>query len=288
MRLKKLLVSTLPISGLLFCSSLYASEGGGSNYLPGFYGDFAMAVMPKAGTYFYNFFAAYRDRTGDTATILEMPGVEQVSDTRFFGGRYFAGIFPGLVATWDNNGAINHSRFGIGDAYLLPVGLSWEFGAVTVSAFEGLIAPTGYYQKGDVNPGRNIWTFDHNLMFTASLPGRNEFSFTLGYMNNLENRATHYTSGDEVHVDYLFGHYLDDNLALGVVGSHYKQVTKDRVRNDTIIMPLSQASTIGLAVMFAPKLAGRDVTLSLKWLQEFNVTGRMPQDYLVFRALFAF
>ena len=40
---------------LCFPLELKATESGGSNYLPGFYGDFMMAVMPEQGFFFNNF-----------------------------------------------------------------------------------------------------------------------------------------------------------------------------------------------------------------------------------------
>ena len=50
-----------------------ATEDGSSNYLPGFYGDFAMGILPEKGVYFSNFMAAYQDKTGKTATFLDLP-----------------------------------------------------------------------------------------------------------------------------------------------------------------------------------------------------------------------
>ena len=254
-------ILALVANGLLLNHSALASEGGGSNYIPGFYGDFAMAILPQTGTYFYNFFNAYRGRTGDTSTLLEMPGVEHVSDTWIFGGRYFAGFFPALMGVWDHSDDSSRSRVGLGDFYLLPAGLSWNWGEITATAFEGIIAPTGYYQNGAINPGRNIWTFDHNLMLTWSLPAQNELSVTFGFMNNLENHATHYRSGDEFHFDYSLGHYLADGLALGIVGSYYKQVTADHALTSLENIPYSEASTIGPAVLFTPRI-GNETAIS--------------------------
>ncbi|MDD2761828.1 MAG: transporter [Methylomonas sp.] len=276
------------LAGLLFYKPLSATEGGGSNYLPGFYGDFGMAVMPDAGTYFYNFLTAYRSRDGHTTTLLEMPSIEQITDFEVLGGRYFAGFFPAFYGIWDSSGPNNHGRMGVGDAYLMPGGLGWKFDKFSIAVFEGIVAPTGYYEIDGFNIGRNVWTFDHNLLFTASLPGGNEFNFTLGLMNNTENPATHYSSGDELHFDYFLGHYFDNGLGVGVGGSHYRQLNADRSPDGTANNPYSAASTIGLGVMYVPKIAERDVMFSLKWLHEFDVTGRLPNDYLILRTFVPF
>ncbi|MCX7088590.1 MAG: transporter [Methylococcales bacterium] len=272
---------------LLFVSmQLPATESGGSNYLPGFYGDFAMAVMPDKGTFFNNFIAAYQDVQGKTGTLLEMPGILHVTGQQLFGGNYIVGIYPGVVAATDHT--TNRNRFGLGDAYLIPFALNWQWGDLTALVFEGIVAPTGYYDKNALSAGRNIWTFDHNLSLTWQLPLNNELSLTIGYMNNLKNPATDYLSGDELHVDYLVGHSLHPTLAIGVTGSYYQQTSADHAPASILATERAEASTIGPVIMFTPHIIDRDVTLSLKWLHEFNIQGRDAQDYLVSRVFFAF
>lgn len=265
-----------------------ATEAGGSNYLPGFYGDFAMAVMPDKGTFFNNFFAAYQDSSGQTGTILEMPGILHVTGHKLFGGNFLVGLYPGLVATRDNSSGTGHNRFGLGDAYLIPLALNWQWENLTALAFEGIVAPTGYYENGALNAGRNIWTFDHVLALTWKLPANNELSITLGYMNNLENSATHYQSGDEFHFDYLLGHYFTPEFGLGLTGSHYRQTTADHAPSAALASVYSEASTLGPVVMYTPKIGDREVTMSVKWLTEFDVKGRAAQEYLVWRVFMAF
>jgi hypothetical protein len=269
-------------------SGARASEGGGSNYLPGFYGDFAMAVMPDQGTFLNNFFAAYRDGAGNTPGFVEMPGILHVTPYRFLGARYLVGLYPGLMGLLDRSGDDQHGRVGLGDFYVIPAALNWRWEKFAILAYEGIVAPTGRYQKGELNSGRNVWTFDHILSLSWTLPAGNELSVTLGYMNNLENSATHYRSGDEFHLDYLLGHYFRDDLALGIAGSVYQQVTSDRAGTSLTVAPDSEAATIGPTLMYTPHWGGRDVTLSLKWLHEFNVKGRPAGDYLVWRAFVEF
>ena len=273
---------------VLFSSCTLATEGGGSNYLPGFYGDFAMAVMPAAGTYFTNFMTAYQDKTSKTGTLIELPSIVQVTGYQVLGGYYSAGIYPGIAITKDHGGSHHQDRLGAADAYLMPVAIYWQWSNLTALFYEGIIAPTGNYQKNGLSTGRNIWTFDHILSLSWQLPGDNELSTTLGYMNNLKNQATGYGSGDELHFDYNFGHYFSPSLGLGVAGSYYRQVTADHAPADILTTTLSEASSIGPVLMLTPYWLERDVTFSLKWLHEYNVQGRMAQDYLVCRVVFAF
>ena len=271
----------------VLCFSLWqavsASEGGGSNYLPGFYGDFAVAVFPDKGTFFNNFFATYLDTSGEVGAALEMPGIIHVTEWDIFGGRYLLGAYPAVMGAWDHSGKDNVGRFGLADFYLVPFGLNWKWPDVTVLAFEGIVAPTGYYQKGEINPARNVWTFDHIAAVTWNLPAHNELNLVFGYMNNLENHSTGYKSGDEFHFDYTVAHYLRDSFAIGVTGSYYRQMTADSAPPDTYLYPRVEASTIGPAFMFIPKWGGREVTLSFKWMHEFDVTGRPAFDYWISR-----
>ncbi|MGD0962178.1 MAG: transporter [Methylomonas sp.] len=266
-----------------------ATENGGSNYLPGFYGDFQMAVMPKEkGFYLSQMFSAYQDPKSVTGNLLELPGIMYVTDTRIFGANYAVGVWPALQAIKDNTLANNRVRVAFGDPYFMPVSLGWDLGCMHAEVFEGVVAPIGYYEKNQPSPGGNIWTFDHNLAATFKLPAANELSFDLGYMNNTQNPATHYTNGDEIHFDYMVGHYLQQDFALGVVGSYYRQVTADQAPADILAKAFSAADTIGPVVMYAPRIGKKNVSMSLKWLHEFDVQGKLPQDYIIWRVYMPF
>ncbi len=265
-----------------------ATEGGGSNYLPGFYGDFAMAAFPEPGTYFNNFFAAYQDTTSQTGTLLEMPGVMHVTNQKFLEGQFIVGFFPALMISKDHSGTNSNARVGLGDFYLVPGGLSWNLDNFSALLFEGIVMPTGYYHQGDFNTGRNYWTFDHNLLTTFKIPGDNELSIGIGYMNNLRNPATDYQSGDEFHFDYTVGHYFTSMISFGITGSYYQQVTKDQAPAEIITSPPGEAASIGPVVMYAPRINNQDIAISLKWLREFNATGRTEQEYIICRIFLPF
>lgn len=273
---------------LMFSTQIGATEGGNSNYTPGFYGDFAMAAAMEKGLYFNNFMAAYQDNTGKTGTVMDLPSFELVTDYKILGGTYVAGIYPGAAFTKDSTGTKNQSRLGGEDVYLMPLYINWQWQDFSASVFEGVIAPSGYYKTGALNTGLNIWTFDHNLALTLKLPAENELSVNLGYMNNLKNYATGYHNGDEFHLDYTLGHYLTPKLGLGITGSFYRQVSPDHAPISILATTPTGASSIGPVLMFAPHLFNREVTLSLKWLHEFDVQARPAQDYLIFRAVWCF
>lgn len=290
MTITKLIISTtcFLLTLLFHTNKVEAGENGGSNYLPGFYGDFAMGDMPGPGTYFNNFFLAYTEPNGNTGTALEMPGLIHVSSTQFLGAQFLAGIFPGILATFDHSNGQRTARVGLADSYLMPLALNWHWQNIHILAFEGIIAPTGRYEKDSLSSGRNIWTFDHNLAITWNLPKDNELSITAGYMNNLKNTATNYRSGDEIHLDYTVGHYLRDGLALGITGSYHRQISADSAPQDIAISERGEAATIGPVLLFTPKLSGQEITMSLKWMHEYLSKGRPAQEYLLWRLFMEF
>ena len=51
----------------------------------------------------------------------------------------------------------------------------------------------------------------------------------MGVMINLENSlpGPNYETGDEAHIDALFGKHFGENFALGVAGYWYHQLTDD-------------------------------------------------------------
>lgn len=242
-----------------------------------------MGVLPDKGVYFSNFTAAYQDKSGTTATLLEMPSLFAVTDYTVLGGIYGFGIYPGVIAIQDRSGATQMERVGLVDTYIMPLTINWKCDAFSVLLYEGIVAPTGYYKKDAFNTGLNIWTFDQVLSLTWELPGDNEISTTLGYMVNTKNNANGYRNGDELHFDYTVGHYFGAAFALGVTGSYYSQVSADRAPTEILETTFSEAASIGPVVLWTPNIEGREVTFSLKWLHEYNVQGRLPQDYLITR-----
>lgn len=282
----KLLIS-LVLAGFWGHAAL-ATEGGGSNYLPGFYGDFQMGSLPGKGLYLSNLFTAYQDHTGATGSAQEIPGLMYVPGNEILGANFAVGVWPSVVVIKDHSNGNTLERLSFGDPYLMPVLLNWNWKDLQISLYEGIIAPVGYYQKDHLNIGRNIWTFDHNLSLTYNLPADNELSFNFGFMNNTENEATHYTTGDELHLDYVLGHYFTEEFAVGVVGSYYKQVTADQAPKEILAQEYTESSTVGPVLMYNPTIAGKSISTSLKWLHEFDTQGHVRQDYIFFRLFYGF
>lgn len=269
-----------------------AAETGGSSYLPGFYGDFGMAVTPAPGNYLSNFAGYYtaEENGSNNHLLFELPGIMRVTETKIFGGNYWLGFFPYVLHTGFSSTAPNgiknqSSRGGAGDMYAMPFALSWQWQDLSILVFEGIVLPTGAYDKNRaINAGRNYWTFDNNLSLTWLPKGTDlELSVTLGYMVNTENPATHYRTGDELHFDYFGGYYFTPSFGVGIAGSFYRQLSVDTGAGAPSGLELAEYSSIGPAAMYTLKMGEKDVTFSLKWLHEYNVNNHIPGDYVIVR-----
>ena len=124
---------------VLLCSSPgLAAEGGYTNYLPGTYGDFGVAITPEPGFYFQNYLYYYSAdankevRQGqvqfdvDLEIAMEFPLLFYVTDLKVFGGRFALGggiplVYADVSATigvGQLEDSITEDHLGFGDAYL--------------------------------------------------------------------------------------------------------------------------------------------------------------------------
>ena len=274
-----------------------ASENNNSNYVPGFYGDFGMALKQEAGWYLDNFAMGYTAADVDSGSnsVLELPGIGYATDTKIAGGSYALSIYPGVVYA-DNNDTVSgglkkqSARVGAGDIYAIPVQLSWQLGDVSVLAFEGISLPVGTYRKNlELSAGLNHWTFDSNISVTWQPDdGSYELSLNFGHMVNTENTATHYRTGHELHLDYMAGYYLTKALGVGITGTYYQQITPDSGSGVTADAIQGVGSSIGPVLTYTIKLDGRAVNFALKWLHEYDVNNHTPGDYVIARSTFSF
>ncbi len=286
---------------ICFASSGRAAEGGADLYLPGFYGDFQMAILPDQGLYYLNYFL-YSQASTDTALrqgrlhlgiedeiIANTFALLYASDKNVLGGRYFASLYmpvmyaklDALVETGSNFESTSASAIGFGDWYAVPIGINWKHETVSISLYEGINVPLGKYDIDDpVNLGLNYWAFDTNIAFTwINEEGHLEANLNLGYIINGTNSATDYRSGNALHLDYTIGYDVSQRLSIALVGYGYKQVTGDSGTGATLGPNKGRAYGLGPAVSytFATKTP---VVLTGKWLHDLDSTNRLKGDYL--------
>jgi hypothetical protein len=295
------LVSGLLVFVLLGHIQANAAEGGYSNYIPGSYGDFGMALAPtetwtlRNDVYSYGADIGESVRSGtvevgaDLDFLVNMTTLVYKSELMLFGGQYAAGVLVPLmdveVKSSVDLGPVNletkDSASGLGDTALIPIALYWNEGKYYWSFSHFIVTPTGSYDvESGANTSLNYWSFDTNfaLTYLNGETGR-DLSFNIGHIYNTENDETDYQTGQELHLDVVLNQFLSDSLAIGLQGFYLKQITGDDGRGATLGDFKAEAAGIGPALMWSRDFGKQNVTFIAKWLHEFHAENRLEGDH---------
>ncbi|MBP2627909.1 MAG: hypothetical protein H6Q68_2620 [Firmicutes bacterium] len=294
---KKLLVFKLLISFLILgAHTAHATEVGSSYYFPGSATTFATSVKPAPGLMMVNEMLFYNGKV-DTAVARGLVHVDLKATAlyNYVGGFYTfekpvlgsrlqigavvpVGHVDFIAKIASINASDNHTD--IGDT-VLSAALYWKKDDIHYKLIQSVYAPTGGYSINNLaNVGRNYWGFDTSLVMTwLNVKKGIEISVTPGIMFNTKNTATDYKSGDEFHVDFAVNQYLSQNLAVGLQGYYYRQLTGDSGSGAKLGSFKGEAFGIGPAVLWMPKYAKGNVLVIAKWLHDVNQTKRMHGDY---------
>lgn len=303
------IISRLVITSLVYYfipSPSFSAEGGYSNYVPGSYGDFGMALAPaeqwtlRNDIYYYNADASRAPRNGNIETDLDITFLMNFttilykSDLEIFGGTYAAGVFIPFshididtdVSIGNSNTSVDDSTTGLGDIAFIPIALYWNLGNIHTSLTQIVVAPTGDYDVNDsVNTSLNYWSFDSNFALTyLNIETGRELSLNIGHIYNTENNKTNYKTGRELHFDIALNQYLSETFAIGLQAFHLEQYSGDSGSGAILGDFKGQVSGIGPAVLWSTNYGDQNVTFVAKWLHEFNQDNRIAGDnvYLSF------
>jgi hypothetical protein len=283
------------------CQGAFAAEGGYSNYIPGTYGDFAMALAPsetwtlRNDVYFYDASSNRSVRSGnlevgaDLEFLINFTTLLYKPDLEVLGARFATGVsLPLLDLDIDTRLSIadrvvgaGDSASGLGDVILIPFALYWNRDNLHMSLLQAVITPTGDYDVGNlINHGLNYWSFDTNFAFTYLNPetGR-DFSINIGHIYNSRNDDTDYQTGQELHFDVAFNQFLSETLAIGLHGFYLKQITGDSGSGALLGDFKAEAAGIGPALLWGTSIGGQDVSFIAKWLHEFHAENRLEGDH---------
>ena len=273
-----------------------AVEGGYSNYMPGAYGDFQVAMPPAVGltytTYLYLFQAngeqAVRGQRVEQGVQLFnaqlTPYLVFAPKRQFLKAQAAFGLGFTVEYVGSTNDGVEGARsvrshsVGFGDIYLSPFSLTWTPGSsLFINVYQGITAPVGRYDPtSSVNVTLNYWSFDNNVAFTYLNPAVGvELSTNLGYIYNTVNRATNYHSGQELHLSYMVNYYFDPPVAIGVQGSYYRQITPDHGSGALLGPNRAELAGIGPAIRWEPVIRQRPVFLVAKWQYEVHARNRL-------------
>ena len=283
----------------------HATEGAQSYYFPGSMANFNTAVAPTPGGMFVNQMLFYSGRA-ETAVLNGRVHVDLKGRAfyNFIGGFYtykqpvlggtlqVGAFIP--VAHSNIKAAIGPFRVGdnttdIGDA-VISAALFWKDGDVHYKLIETVYAPTGNYHAGSlVNIGRNYWGFDTSLAATwMDAKNGREISVVSGILYNTKNTDTDYKSGNEFHVDVALNQYFSHNLAVGLHGYYYRQVSGDSGSGAKLGAFKGEAVGIGPALLWIPKAYNGDLTILAKGVNDVHEKNRLRGDYGQFTVAYKF
>jgi hypothetical protein len=279
----------------------HSAEGGYSNYVPGTYGDFGMALAPtetwtiRNDVYYYDASVDRSVRAGnlevgaDLEFLMNFTTLLYKPDIQIFGAQLATGVFVPIVdieigSSVSGDGAAlstSADTSGLGDVALIPLALYWNSGNLHASFVELIVTPTGDYSSTDlVNNSLNYWSFDTNFALTYLDPNTgHDLSFDIGYIYNTENDDTDYQTGQELHLDVVLNQFLSESFALGAHGFYLRQITGDSGAGALLGDYQAEAAGAGPALLWTTRVSRQDVSLIAKWLHEFHAERRLEGDH---------
>ncbi len=289
---------------LLSAQSAEAAEGGASFYVPGLYGDTAIAVAPPAGIYLLSTTIHYQseaansllpgqiDNNIEATTIAQLLRGFWVSDEKFLGATMMMAM---RVAAFDIDVSADiQTQFGAlqldeknrdyGDLAVIPLSLFWKLGDIHLNLYEVVSIPISKYTLNSfTNTGLNHWAFDTVLSASWFDPKTGiEISLAPGLIYNTKNPDTNYKSGTEFHVDVMFNLHLSKELTVGLHGSYYKQLTADKGAHPSLGSFKGRSYSIGPAIVWHKVVGQQQYYLSAKWLHEFEAENKVEGDLTIF------
>jgi hypothetical protein len=297
-----LAAAALPLS-----TAGFAAEGATSFYIPGLKGPLA-GFVPPPGFYFQNDAYFYRGRIGGGRTTAiggnVVANVEQSTFVNFatpiwvtplevLGGNVAVSLTvpvgePAVRAGAVISGPIidrlvgrplslraRDATLNYGDPVLTGM-VGWHAGNMHWSVGTSVSVPAGAYQPGQLsNVALNRWVGDFFGAVTYLDPVRGlELSAIGGLTLNGTNRDTDYRTGTELHLDVALSQYLSKELSVGVLASHYQQVTGDGGRADLLGPFKGRVTAIGGTLGYTFLVGQTPVSTRIKVLREIEVENR--------------
>lgn len=293
------------LSGMLILSMpAYAVETGFSIYPKGM-ADFMSGFVPGQGLYVsstYYHFDGSADRVLRNGTAEFGVGMSldagflrgtYVSDLQVLGGSYGVGGALAVAGTGIDANLVGPAaatsfhagNSGLGDSILTPVLLGWHNGNLHWNTTFSLYVPTGDYNPGTVNIGRNVWGFMPGFAMTWFDPKNGwDVSGALTYVSQTRNDATDYQSGDMLHFDWAIGKHLGGGWELGVSGTVMQQISSDSGAGAKFGPFKAQSAAIGPALNYNGKIGATPFGFTVKWQRDFSTSNTIGGNLITVAA----
>jgi hypothetical protein len=179
---------------------------------------------------------------------------------------------------------IDESGFGLGDAYVRPVWLGWNFGQVDLAAAYSVYVPIGKFEDGEAdNVGLGMWTHEFQLAGTYYLGEQRGTALSIAgtYEIHHNKRDVDIRPGSHFSLNYGVSQFLPVTETvlgeLSIFGTGQWQVTEDRGSDATNKDVKDQVYGLGLqgSLTYLPWGAN----LSFHWLHEFEAEDRFEGDF---------
>ncbi len=286
----------LPALLLALSAHTYATEGGASIYPHGVEG-YTAGALPPPGVYGMVYGEHYHagrlnDKNGDKVNIpnfsvdanVVAPRLVWVTPQKVLGGQLALHTIIPLVNLEVDAGSNSQSKTGLGDITVgAAAGYHHSDKLHSIAALDAYL-PTGRYKKGDLaNIGTNHGAIEPVYAISYIQPKGWVADAKLGYIINLRNKDTDYTSGHELHADYATGWAFGNGWTAGVGGYALQQTTRDKQNGTKIDGSKARAFAIGPSVKYD---SGKGWFVTAKWQKEIVARNRPEGNAVWLKAVF--
>ena len=136
--------------------------------------------------------------------------------------------------------------------------------------------PAGAYQPGELsNVALNRWIGDFSgaVTYLDQTLGI-DLSAAGGLTVNGENPDTDYRTGKELHLDLSASKFLTKELSIGVLGSHYRQISGDSGAGANLGPFKGRVTAVGATLGYTFTLGQTPISTRIKVLKEVEVENR--------------
>ena len=249
----------------------------------------------------------------DIDVFLQGVGYLQITDKKFFGGRYGYVVMPmwgstnvevevsadatgtasiggiSKAFTAATSAKIDHDATGFADLFIKPIWLGWSDTHYDVGLSWSAYLPTGYYDKDEIaNIGHGYFTSQTQASFYY-YPFEDmstAFMFTPTWEWHSKKIDKDVTPGQNMTIEYGIGQYLHERFEIGVHGYHQWQITEDGGSSATNKDVKDKVSGIGGQMTYwAIK---EKCALVGKFVQEYGAEDRLQGQYGEFNLTWIF